>query len=523
MNEQRENWSSSLGFIWAAAGSAVGLGNIWKFPYVTGQNGGGAFVLVYLLCIAVIGLPILLCEMALGRNTRQSPVGAFKQLAPAQSHSANLIAFMVSLGGICMLAFKAWGWGILALIIGALILRFRWVLVGVMGVLAGFVILSFYSVVAGWTIGYIFKAISGNLMFATVEEAKASFGSFAGNPFYAIGCHLLFMSLCIFIVYRGIQNGIEKWSKVLMPILFALLVVLIIRGLTLPGAMEGVRFYLSPDFSKITAKSFLAALGLAFFSLSLGMGVLITYGSYLQRSANLYRATLAVAGLDTLASLLAGLAIFPALFAMGFEPDLGPGLVFQVLPSVFAQMPLGPLWATFFFLLILVAALTSGISLLEVVTAYFIDEWRISRKKATVVFGILIFFLGCLSAVSVAGWGRLEYVKKIILVLFDRVPDSFFDLMDNFASNWLLPLGGLMISIFVGWIWGTRNAAEEIRQGADEFTDIHIGNLLAGLKGFSENNAEKPVMTLAVIWGIFIRFITPIGVTVAFLNAVGLI
>ncbi|NLB70262.1 MAG: hypothetical protein GX804_11400 [Lentisphaerae bacterium] len=194
MNEQRENWSSSLGFIWAAAGSAVGLGNIWKFPYVTGQNGGGAFVLVYLLCIAVIGLPILLCEMALGRNTRQSPVGAFKQLAPAQSHSANLIAFMVSLGGICMLAFKAWGWGILALIIGALILRFRWVLVGVMGVLAGFVILSFYSVVAGWTIGYNFKDISGNLMFATVEEAKARFGSFAGNPFYAIGCHLLLVS-----------------------------------------------------------------------------------------------------------------------------------------------------------------------------------------------------------------------------------------------------------------------------------------------------------------------------------------
>ncbi|AKJ63531.1 sodium-dependent transporter [Kiritimatiella glycovorans] len=521
MAAEREHWGSNLGFILAAAGSAVGLGNIWKFPYITGENGGGAFVLVYLLCIAVIGVPVMICEIALGRHTQRNPVGAFKQLNPVSCTMAHFIGLCFMLSGLFLFCFSQWGWGATALVIGALIFRYRWILVGAMGVLAGFVILSFYSVVAGWTLGYVLQAVGGQLTFANVAEAQEHFGVFIRDVRWAIGCHFAFIVICVLIVYHGIKSGIERWSKVLMPVLFLLLLALIIRGITLPGAMAGVRFYLSPDFSRIDAQSILVALGHAFFSLSLGMGAIITYGSYLRRDQNIFTSTLSIAALDTLVALMAGLAMFPAVFARGFAPDTGPGLVFQVLPAVFHQIPLGALWAFLFFLLLLVAAVTSGISLLEVVTAYFVDERRWPRRRAVVVFGAVIFLLGSLCAVSVADWSRIEPLHRFLVAAFGTTEASFFDVMDHMASNWMLPLGGLFISLFVGWVWGTRHAVDEIRHGSHNFADVHLMSLLAGLRDDPSHNSPAHVITLASLWGIFIRFISPVAVLIAFLNTIG--
>ncbi|MBU1694161.1 MAG: sodium-dependent transporter [Verrucomicrobia bacterium] len=517
----REHWSGTLGFILAAAGSAIGLGNIWKFPYITGENGGGAFVLVYLLCIAVIGAPVMICEITMGRHTQRNPVGAFKALAPRSSTLAHLIGLGVLLTGFFLFAFRDWGWGTLMVILGLLIFRYSWTLVGAMGVIAGFTILSFYSVVAGWTIGYIWKAVFRQLNFADVAVAKEYFGAFIQNPAWAIGCHFIFILLCVLIVYKGVKSGIERWSKILMPLLFLLILVLIIRSITLPGAAAGVRFYLTPDFSKINTGSVLIALGHAFFSLSLGMGAMITYGSYMGREQNIFVSTLSIVFLDTLIALMAGLAIFPAVFAQGFGPDAGPGLVFQVLPTVFHQIPFGAFWATLFFLLLLVAALTSGISLLEVVTAYFVDERRWSRHRATVVFGFVIFLLGSLCAISVANWDRLAWIHGLLVKVFGSVKGSFFDVMDHISSNWLLPLGGLFISLFVGWIWGTKHAVDEIRHGSHNFADVHLISLLAGLKDDPSHSSEIHVITLASLWGIFIRFISPVAVLIAFLHTIG--
>jgi len=517
----REHWSSGLGFILAAAGSAIGLGNIWKFPYITGEHGGGAFVLVYLLCIAVIGVPVMICEITLGRHTQRNPVGAFKILNPRSSKLAHLLGLCMVLMGAILLCFRQWGWGAVTLALGILIFRYRWVLVGAMGVLAGFVILSFYSVVAGWTLGYIIKAVGGRLDFADVATAGRHFSDFTNDPYWAVGCHLLFMILCVMIVYKGIRSGIERWSKVLMPVLFLLLIVLIIRGLTLPGAIEGVRFYLSPDFSKISPQSILVALGHAFFSLSLGMGAIMTYGSYVEKNENIFLSTLSIVALDTLVALMAGLAMFPAVFAKGFAPDAGPGLVFLVLPTVFNQIPLGAFWATLFFLLLAVAALTSGISLLEVVTAYFVDERGWTRKQACVTFGCVISLLGSLCALSVNGWNNMPWVEEGLAAVFGSVKGSFFDVLDNLSSNWLLPLGGLFISVFVGWVWGTRKAVEEIRHGSHNFADVHLFSLMAGLKDDPSHSSDVHVITLASLWGIFIRFISPIAVMIAFLNTIG--
>lgn len=517
----REHWTGSLGFILAAAGSAIGLGNIWKFPYITGQNGGGAFVLVYLLCIAVIGAPVMICEIALGRHTQRNPVGAFRALTPRNSVLAHFIGLGILLSGAVLFAFRHWSWGGILFALGLLVFRYSWTLVGVMGVLAGFVILSFYSVVAGWTLGYLWKALFGQLHFTTVPDAQTAFVQFINHPAWAVGCHLVFMVLCVLIVYRGVKSGIEYWSKILMPVLFLLIIVLILRALTLPGALAGVRFYLTPDFSKINTNSILIALGHAFFSLSLGMGAMITYGSYMGRDQNIFTSTLSIVVLDTLVALMAGLAIFPAVFAEGFSPDVGPGLVFHVLPVVFNRIPFGMFWAALFFLLLAVAALTSGISLLEVVTAYFVDERDWPRHRAAVVFGTVIFLLGSLCAISVTGWQRLEPLHRMLVVAFGEVKDSFFDVMDNIASNWMLPLGGLFTSLFVGWVWGTKHAVDEIRHGSHNFADVHLLSLLAGLKDDPSHNSEIHVVTLASLWGIFIRFISPLAILIAFLHTIG--
>ncbi len=353
-----------------------------------------------------------------------------------------------------------------------------------MGVLGGFLILSFYGVVGGWTYAYVVKSITGSVLaFPSPKEAGAFFGSFIGNTGDVLFYHALFMGTCIAIVLRGVHGGIEKACDILMPALVVILLLLMLRALTLDGAMEGVAFYLTPDFSKISGNVVLIALGQAFFSLSLGMGAMITYGSYLSEKENLTSCTLYVVMFDTLIALMVGMVIFPAVFAMGFEPTEGPGLVFSVLPTVFASMPLGHGVAVIFFILLAIAAITSGISLLEVVVAYFIDQRGWGRKRAVLIVGLTIFALGIPSGLS---FGVLADVKLLDM--------TFFDHIDNIASNYLLPLGGMLTAIFVGCVWGTKNAHEEIEKHENKF-------------GFP----------WAQSWEFLIRYITPVAVGIVFI------
>jgi neurotransmitter:Na+ symporter, NSS family len=518
----REHWGGTLGFVLATAGSAIGLGNIWRFPYIAGQNGGGAFVLIYLAMALLIGLPVMLAEIVLGRRTQLNPIGAFRALNPPQCALARWIGIPLAAAGVLVLLLGRWGWGLLILGLGLTVLLKRWTVVGLLASAAAFMILSYYSVVGGWTLLYMGKAATGGLNFADVAAAQVAFGAAVTNPGQSVVFHLLFMGLCMAVVLAGIRNGVERAAKILMPALFVMLVVLVLRALTLPGAMEGVRFYLAPDFSKVTGRTFLTALGQMFFSLSLGMGAVIVYGSYLQKNVNLFRTAGAVIVLDTLVALLAGLVIFPAVFAFGMEPAAGTGLVFQVLPTIFGQMAFGPLWAFLFFTLLMVAAWTSAISLLETITAAAMDEWGWGRRQATLVSGGAIAVLGLLSAVSIADWSRIEGVRGGLVALFAEVPGSFFDLMDAVTSNWMLTLGGLATCIFTGWIWGTRRAMEEIREGAGGMADAPWLSWAAGLHEDEHYAKELPgKLTLALLWGVFVRFVCPAAILVVFLNAIG--
>jgi len=446
MNDKgRGNWSSQVGFIAAAAGSAVGLGNIWKFPYITGQYGGAAFVLVYLLFVILVCIPIMNSELLVGRKSGKNAVGAFKELAPGTP----------------------------------------WWLIGLMGIIAGFVILSYYSVIAGWATAYIFK--SGAYMAAGADPADV-FVSFITAPLTPIIWHAIFMLICIWIVMAGIEKGIEKYSKILMPILVLLLLVLIIRSVTLPGAGAGLSFYLKPDFSKLSAEGILAALGQAFFSLSLGMGCMITYGSYLKKDQNIPVNSYWISGADTGIAFLAGLAIFPAVFAFGLEPSAGPGLTFITVPAVFASMgAIGHFFGILFFVLLTVAAITSAISLLEVVCAYFIDEVKWNRKKAAWIMGIIIFLLGVPSSLGIGVWSGYKFIGG----------RDFLDSLDFIASNILLPVGGFLLLIFVGWYWGTDKAVEE-------------GNI--GAKG---------ALTLGGGYRFLVKYVAPIAIFIVFLKSIG--
>lgn len=521
VTKEREHWGSQLGFILAAAGSAIGLGNIWRFPYITGENGGGAFLLIYLLCVAVVGLPVMICEITLGRHTQRNPAGCFALLTPKSSVLSHFLGAGMVLSGAALLCFQSFGWGIAALVLGGLVFRKSWRLVGLMSVLAGFLILSYYSVVGGWAIGYAVKATSNQLAFTGVEQAKETFSSFIGNPLPMIGFHFIFMLLCVLIVYKGVQKGIEKACKIMVPLLFVIMLMLILRGLTLPGSEAGIRFCFTPDFSHLSAQGVLIALSHAFFTLSLGMGAMITYGSYLDKNENLFASAVWITVLDTLFAILACLMIFPAVFAMGFEAGEGPGLLFQVVPAVFHQIPLGPMWAALFFLLLLMAALSSGISLLEVVTSYLVDEHKWTRHRSVAATGVIIFLIGTLCAISLQDWDALPGIEKVITACFSGARSSFFDLVDNLTSNWMLPLGGLFIALFTGWIWGTRKAIEEIRHGSKNFADVHLLTLLAGLKDDPSHNAGTHPLTLASLWGLFIRFICPVAILITFLHTIG--
>ncbi len=445
----RGQWTSRLGFILAAAGSAVGLGNIWRFPYMTGQGGGAAFVVIYLGCVIFICLPFLYAELVLGRHSERNPVGAIHAIRP----------------------------------------RTPWILVGLLCVLSGFFILSYYSVIAGWAFGYIFK---------TVVAPSAPFGTFIANPWLVVPLFALFLLLTISVVYGGVEHGIERWSKVLMPMLVILMLLVIVRSVTLPGASEGLTFYLKPDFSKITGRVVLSAMGQAFFSLSLGMVAMITYGSYLSKKENLVTSGGYVALFDTFIALLAGFMIFPALFAAGAAPDTGPTLVFVVLPKIFQTLPLGSIVGVLFFILLPIAALTSTVSLLEVVVAYFMDEKHWSRKKAVWTIGLITFVLGLPSALSQGAVPGLSDMTAIF------GPNGFFgqrdflSMMDFIWGNVALTVGALLLSIFVGWVWGIDAAEKEIVQGS---------------------NVSRNVIQL---WAVFIRYICPVVIFIVLLNLFGL-
>lgn len=439
---QRDKWNSKAGFIIAAAGSAIGLGNIWRFPYVAGENGGAAFVILYILFVLLIGLPVMIAELTIGRNTQKNPIGAFLKLFPKSS----------------------------------------WKYFGVMGVLTGIGILSFYGVIAGYTIGYFVKLLLGQFdTIAGAVESQRIFEEFTANPYVSVGYLFVFLTFTGYIVLGGISAGIEKWAKILMPILFVLLIILAIRSITLDGAIKGLEFYLEPDFSKVTASTFVMALGQALFSLSLGMGAMITYGSYLSKKDNIISSAASVCFFDTLIAILAGLVMFPALFAMGMNPSGGPGLVFIVLPSIFSKFPGGIYFGAGIFLLLSVAALTSTISLLEVAVSYFVDEKKWTRKKATVLMSIFAFICGVPSALSM---GSSDWLSDLPILHI-----GVLELMNAVFGNYSLALGSLLVAIFAGYKWGVKAVKREVHQFGNEFKYFWL-------------------------WSFLIRFLCPIAISI---------
>lgn len=441
----REHWNSKLGFVLAAAGSAVGLGNIWRFPYKAGQYGGGAFVLAYIAATLVIGIPILIAEFVIGRSTQKSPVGAFKKLRDNKF----------------------------------------WPCVGWMGICSACIVLSYYSVVGGWILNYIFEFSVGTFQTGT---AQIKFDGFLARPWLQVFWHALFMGITIYIVHGGIKSGIEKCSKFFMPSLLLILVVLMINSLMSDGAGEGIRFLLKPDFSKLTRTGMLEALGHAFFSLSLGMGAMITYGSYLDKKTNVSVAALQIVTLDLIFAVMAGLMIFPIVFTYNVTPEMGPGLFFVALPEVFARMPGGRIVGFFFFLMVVFAAITSAVSLLEVVVSYFIDELNWSREKAVYLLGAFIFLAGIPSALSFNVW-------KSITMFGGK---NIFDMLDFLASNVIMPVGGLLTAVFAGWILTHGEKEAEIKMVENTFHFYEI-------------------------WHILIKYITPVALVIVLLYTTGIL
>lgn len=407
---KREQWSSEFGFLMAAAGSAVGLGNLWKFPYMAANNGGAVFVAVYILFLLLLGIPILLSEMAVGRSTRLNALDACKKIS------------------------KRWGF------------------VGGIGIAGSFVILSYYSVVGGWVLKYLFTYITGT----NIADPAAYFDGFVSSAAEPIIWHVVFMGITAVIVFFGIRGGIERASRILLPSLLVFIIILAAVSVSLDGAEAGVRYFIVPDFGHLDSageigRLFLAAMGQVFFSLSLGMGTLITYGSYLDKHSNLQKNAVAIPLIDSVVAILAGFAILPAVFAFGLEPSGGAGLVFKTLPSVFVRLPVGRLLAVIFFLLVFFAALTSSISLLEVITAFLMDRFSLSRIKAALIPAVLMTLLGTAASLSFGVLGGLTIGGM-----------GIFDLLTFLSDKILMPIGGFFMCILVGYIWGIPAAAKEI-------------------------------------------------------------
>ena len=443
---QREHFGSRVAVIAAMAGSAVGLGNIWRFPYILGENGGAAFILVYIAASLILVLPIFYAESIIGRRARSDTYGAMKKLAPG-TH---------------------WHW------------------VGLLTVISPLLLLSYYSVVGGWSVEYLFKSLSFSFTDVPAEEIPGFFGHFISSPWQPIFTHTAFMALVTGIVLGGVKKGIEQFSKVAMPLLFVLILVIMVYSLTLPGAFKGVEYLVKPDFSRLTADACAAALGQAFFSLSLGVGTILTYSSYVKKEENLLVSGLGTAVSDLLFALIAAFAVMPAVFAAGIQPGGGPGLVFETLPFIFHKMGEGmpvvtTLISAVFFVAILAAALTSAISMLEVGVTFLADEKGMPRRRATLLLAFLCWAVGILCSLS---FGPLADVKVLGL--------SFFDFLDGLCSDWLLPLGGLVFTLFVGW----KMSKADVR---DEFTN-----------GGTVNRRLFDVVYFLM------RFVAPVGILVVF-------
>lgn len=447
LEKERINFSSKMGVVAAAAGSAVGLGNIWRFPYELGQYGGGAFLVVYLLCVVLLGMPIMMSEFVIGRMGQANSTGSFRKLAPGK----------------------------------------KWWLVGLMGVISSFLILGFYVVVSGWTLEYIAQAVGDKFIGSDTASLSQVFTDFSTDTFRPLIWMVVFMIFTAAIVYAGVTNGIEKSTKFLMPMLLLIILALGIRAVTLPGGFEGLRFLFQPDFSKINSSVILSAMGQAFFSLSLGMGCMITYGSYISKKNNLKHTVVEVTVLDTVIAVLASIAIFPAVFSLGINPAQGPELVFITLPNVFAHMPGGYFWAILFFVLLAVAALTSTISLLEVIVAFFVEEFGFKRHLVIVLVSFGVLFLGMLSSLSLGAWSEVKVFGM-----------GFFSLFDNATSKILMPVGGLLIAVFVGWSLDKKSILSEM------------------------SNAGALKVNYFKLYMFLVRYLAPIGIGLIIINQLGL-
>jgi NSS family neurotransmitter:Na+ symporter len=447
-------WSSRFAFIMAATGSAVGLGNVWKFPYLTGENGGGAFVLVYLLCVIGIGVPVMIAEIMLGRRGRQSPINTMRQLVEDEGRPA------------------------------------LWQLLGWAGVVAGFIILSYYSVIGGWTIAYVFKAASGLFGNLDARSSTQLFGNFIADPWQLLLWHSIFMAVTGAVVSRGVQSGLERSVRFMMPALFLILLALLLYAMNSGAFMQGLAFMLEPDFSKLSGGGVLSAMGQAFFSLSLGLGAIMMYGSYLPQDASIAKSTLIIASLDTLVAIMAGLVVFPLVFANQLTPGEGPGLVFQTLPIAFGQMPFGNFFGALFFVLLVFAAWTSSISLVEPAVAWLVENRNQSRTKAAALVSLTTWFLGIATILSFNAWAFDFDFLGI------HKTNGIFDILDILTSNLMLPLGGLFIAIFASWCMRRSSVIEELAMG----------------DGFWFK-----------AWYLTTRFLAPLALGFVFLNGLGLL
>ena len=445
---KRATFGSKIGVILATVGCAVGLGNIWRFPYMLGENGGAAFLLVYISCILFLGIPVMITEFFIGRYSRKNAAGAFKVMAPGT----------------------------------------KWSVIGYNGVTAAFLILGYYAVVSGWTLEYIVQAFSGSLEGKNATDFADEFTAFSTGVFRPILWTVVFIALTHIIIVSGVKEGIERASKVMMPMLFLILIALCVRSATLPGASEGLSFLFNPDFSKIDSSVVLSAMGQAFFSLSIGMGCLITYASYFGKQTNLQTTALQVTILDTLVAVLAGVMIFPAVFSFGIEPTTGPELVFITLPNVFEQLPFGNIWSFVFFVLLALAALTSTISLHEVSTAYVHEEYHVSRKKAAIIVSVGVTIVGILCSLSMG-----------VLSSYTLFGLNFFNLLDFVTAKIMLPLGGMMICIFTAKRVDKLLLKEEVtNHGTIRFYFFNT-------------------------YAFFVKYIAPIGIGLIFFNELGLL
>lgn len=447
---KRETFGSNKVAILAMAGSAIGLGNIWRFPYMVGQNGGAAFIIIYLLSSFLLAVPILMSETIIGHRTHQNTFGAMTTLAPNS--------------------------------------KWRWL--GLITVISPFVILSYYSVVGGWSLEFLYKSVIQGFTVENGQLQGTSFASFISSVWGPIICHTIFSLLCVVVVSAGVKSGIERFNKISMPLLFVLMILILIFSISLPGASAGIDYMLKPDFSKITGPIVASAVGQSFFSLSLGVGTILVYSSYIKSKENILNSGIGTTAFDLLFALLAGFAVMPAVFAAGIEPGAGPGLIFETLPFIFAKMGVGAPWvsslvAVFFFVAVVFAALTSAISMYEAIVAYFVEEKNMSRRKATILVFLCTWFLGIFCSLS---FGPLNHVKIFNL--------SIFDFCDKFTSNFLMTIGGLLFVVFAGWKMKKQDVWSE----------------------FTGNGSFKLNCKIFNIFYFILKYIAPIGVAIVFIS-----